>query len=153
MPWQRDMNHPSLLISYRQRKMEVTSTLDTFIFCFHYTVDDCSQILLTWFVFPIKHEKTPHAWPHVSNSVLNISNLLKCREANIIYHHLCWCRKCVSPDDDRRWSAFPKRQFPPSLTFSSHLRLCIHRFDESCLHTVLIWSVNAVKMFQQWRLY
>ncbi len=105
MPWQRDMNHPSLLISYRQRKMEVTSTLDTFIFCFHYTVDDCSQILLTWFVFPIKHEKTPHAWPQVSNSVLNISNLLKCREANIIYHHLCWCRNAshlMMTEDDQR---------------------------------------------------
>lgn len=73
MPWQRDVNHPSLLISYRQRKVEVTSTLDTFIFCFHYTVDDCSPILLAWFIFPIKHEKTTHAWPQVSNSVLNAS--------------------------------------------------------------------------------
>ncbi len=36
--------------------------------------------------------------------VLNISNLLKCREANIIYHHLCWCRNAshlMMTEDDQ----------------------------------------------------
>ncbi len=67
-------------------------------------------------------------------------------------HHIpsLLVQKCVSPDDDRRWSVFPKK--------SNFLPLSPFLLTWGCVftgltHTALIWSVNAVKMFQQWRLY
>lgn len=151
MPWQRDMNHPSLLISYRQRKVEVTSTLDTFIFCFHYTVNVCSQILLTWFMFPRKHEKTTHAWPQVCNSVLNASQIYWNAEKQTSYTTIFVGVSQMMVTEDDQCSLIRLISSLSHLFFS--LEAVYSQVWWILLHTAFIWSVNAVKMFQQWRLY